>query len=360
MTPELSADIRRLKVEPRLWGWYRRDYPPTLSEWADRPEVVIDHYQRAAGGCGLKGGPLKMSLAGILWASLVGFGHLVTAYFDPETGSWAEILVGMALSLTILRLARTPAGKLPLSVIMTLLAFTFFTTIGLGLFLLGAAPIAVIHLCRNFKRRRSSTATKRTRNPGPVFPLPSMIFGDPGGISKAAERYGVARVAAGAEGEKSTAKLLELLLAIPGTTVFHGLSFPGSRNADVDHAVVHGNQVILVDSKQFRDGLYSWAGNRSAIVNSQNRREYDNHMDAAREGYARLLGGEARVHSVVMIHGKAVFVGDSKNCNGVLLATAHDAMDHIGTLVAADLDAGGAGFDNSRIVGRLMMNLKSG
>ncbi|WAH97537.1 hypothetical protein [Arthrobacter sp. MMS18-M83] len=42
--------------------------------------------------------------------------------------------------------------------------------------------------------------------------------------------------------------MLELLLRIPGTAVYHGLRFPGHQDADVDHAVALGNVVYLLDS----------------------------------------------------------------------------------------------------------------
>jgi hypothetical protein len=80
------------------------------------------------------------------------------------------------------------------------------------------------------------------------------IFGAPGGVLAAAAKFGQGRVEAGAKGEESTAVLLELLLRIPGTTVYHGLQFPGNDDADVDHAVAFGNFVYLLDSKLYRAG----------------------------------------------------------------------------------------------------------
>jgi hypothetical protein len=84
------------------------------------------------------------------------------------------------------------------------------------------------------------------------------IFGSPGGVLAAAVKFGQGRVEAGARGEGSTALLLELLLRMPGTAVYHGLQFPGNQDADVDHAVAFGNIVYLLDSKLFRWGQYEW------------------------------------------------------------------------------------------------------
>lgn len=60
------------------------------------------------------------------------------------------------------------------------------------------------------------------------------VFGTPGGVLAAAGRFGQGRVEAGARGEGSTALLLELLLRIPGGTMYHGLQFPDHQEADVD------------------------------------------------------------------------------------------------------------------------------
>lgn len=66
------------------------------------------------------------------------------------------------------------------------------------------------------------------------------MFGTPGMVLGAVEKYGRGRVEAGARGEISTSLLLELLLRIPGVAVYHGLQFPGNDDADVDHALSSG------------------------------------------------------------------------------------------------------------------------
>src|SRR5690625_6173251 len=38
--------------------------------------------------------------------------------------------------------------------------------------------------------------------------------------------------------------------------VFHSLRFPGSTRADIDHAVLIGHELFLVDSKAWRGGAY--------------------------------------------------------------------------------------------------------
>jgi hypothetical protein len=57
--------------------------------------------------------------------------------------------------------------------------------------------------------------------------------------------------------ERLTAQLLdEYLVRLPGTYIFHGLTLPGSVFADVDHAVLRGRRLVLVESKMWLPGHY--------------------------------------------------------------------------------------------------------
>ncbi|MGW9550677.1 nuclease-related domain-containing protein [Citricoccus zhacaiensis] len=79
------------------------------------------------------------------------------------------------------------------------------------------------------------------------------IHGTAGDLSSARGKFSDANIAAGEAGEKSTAKLMEAVAEIPGVRVFHGMHWPGSDSADIDHVIVHGTHMAVVDSK-------SWAG----------------------------------------------------------------------------------------------------
>ncbi|MGQ0838849.1 J domain-containing protein [Actinokineospora sp.] len=62
-------------------------------------------------------------------------------------------------------------------------------------------------------------------------------------------------------GERRTAELLvDYLARLPGARVFHGLSRPGSVFADVDHAVLCGHRLVLVESKLWLPGHYEVDG----------------------------------------------------------------------------------------------------
>jgi Nuclease-related domain len=58
-------------------------------------------------------------------------------------------------------------------------------------------------------------------------------------------------------GEQLTARLLaEYVAPLPGVRIFHGLAWPGSVFADVDHAVLRGNRLVLIESKLWLPGHY--------------------------------------------------------------------------------------------------------
>lgn len=59
----------------------------------------------------------------------------------------------------------------------------------------------------------------------------------------------------GQRGEVLTAKVLDLQAAELGFTVLHDLRIPGSK-ANVDHIVVAGRRVWVIDSKMWKPGFY--------------------------------------------------------------------------------------------------------
>jgi curved DNA-binding protein CbpA len=58
--------------------------------------------------------------------------------------------------------------------------------------------------------------------------------------------------------ERLTAELMHRYLTrLPGVLVFHGLAWPGSVFADVDHALLCGKRLVLVESKLWLPGDYT-------------------------------------------------------------------------------------------------------
>lgn len=155
------------------------------------------------------------------------------------------------------------------------------------------------------------------------------VYGTVAQVGDSASTFGEGNASAGAAGERSTAFLLETLLkGIPGTTIFHGLQFPGSRVADVDHCVVNGNTVIFIDSKQFAEGRYEWKNSESDVIVG-GKRDYTNHMGNATDSFRRMLPHRAQISTIVMVHGKRATVGTRKTSLGVTLMKPEEAMGRI-------------------------------
>jgi Nuclease-related domain len=104
-------------------------------------------------------------------------------------------------------------------------------------------------------RRRSLIAVAHSSVPPAI--LQSRVHGVPGrGLVDGIEKFGENNVSLGFLGEQITAALLAELLVIPGVQIIHGLRFPGTKTSDVDHAVICGNKVALIDSKLWASGHY--------------------------------------------------------------------------------------------------------
>jgi curved DNA-binding protein CbpA len=57
--------------------------------------------------------------------------------------------------------------------------------------------------------------------------------------------------------EQLTAALLaKYLTCLPGARIFHGVAWPGSVFADIDHAVLCGRRLVLIESKTWLPGHY--------------------------------------------------------------------------------------------------------
>src|SRR5699024_9430319 len=78
--------------------------------------------------------------------------------------------------------------------------------------------------------------------------------------------------------------------------VFHSLRFPGSTRADIDHAVLIGHELFLVDSKAWRGGAYRQESVDTIIApDGQERRSS---MPAASAALSRSGWGDVRVVTV--------------------------------------------------------------
>lgn len=123
----------------------------------------------------------------------------------------------------------------------------------------------------------------RTTRPGEV--IGRAAYGLEGDVSWAA---GLGQARAGAEGERRTAEVLNRLAATPGgPTVLHDLAIPiPGFSANIDHVVVSGATVVIVDSKRWLPGFYwTWQGatrrglSRTPHVDKQTMAMARQHLD---------------------------------------------------------------------------------
>lgn len=142
--------------------------------------------------------------------------------------------------------------------------------------------------------------------------LPGVVYGTAGG-SLASDAAWVQKNAAriGAGGERLTASILERLAARPGgVTVMHDLDIPlPGFAANIDHVVVAGRQVTLIDSKVWRSGIYrTHAG---VTTRSGKPAEFADKrtLKAGIDGYRRHL----RIHNLEDVTLRAVLIAWSSH-----------------------------------------------
>lgn len=66
---------------------------------------------------------------------------------------------------------------------------------------------------------------------------------------------------AGAAGERATAAILDSFAT--RAAVLHDLKVPGQKRINIDHAIVTGNRVVLIDAKTWKAGFYWSAAGRN-------------------------------------------------------------------------------------------------
>lgn len=182
-------------------------------------------------------------------------------------------------------------------------------------------------------------------------------WGKPGELSDAIDKFGQRNVALGAIGEKRTAELLSQLFTIPGTKIFHGLKFPGSENADVDHAVVNGGKIAFIDSKMWSGGHYSWAGDGTIIRDKKfDSLELYTNFPTAVQKLDSTLFHEAESRGWILIHSNdnRPVRTDNNHSQGVRLGTPQECLEEIGNWFSED----NTGIINRGILNSIIHKLK--
>ncbi|MFT4470158.1 nuclease-related domain-containing protein [Arthrobacter sulfonylureivorans] len=256
--------------------------------------------------------------------------------FDPTKLSWLA-----APSPTVERIGRS-YGALRFLVIIGAMLLSLVLTLVLLAAMPGAAfgrapeflPVAVVLVLilwlgigavARFWRQAVSKKTAR-----------QLVFGAPGdALVSGWTRFRREDIAKGVEGERWTAQALETLLAIPGTRILHGLRFPGSHVADVDHAVINGHRVVYIDSKFWKPGQYQWVDSETlASVHPRGLRRRTIHMDVLQtHPLTAKVGAEMSCHVIVHANapGDVTFTpGSQISPTGIPITGVQEGIDMIG------------------------------
>ena len=181
--------------------------------------------------------------------------------------------------------------------ILGLLTLNSHTAPGEAWFLWGIAIAWVCYII-------TLAAPDRTRGGTYIMPVENIshgnTFGTPGaGLENSG--FSEHNVQAGIAGEQATAEALNCLLKTPGMYVYHGLKFALDSDADIDHAVVYGDRVALIDSKLWPTDLYEWVN--PSMIRQGDGRQRSVHMDKALANYKTYTGDtKATLKAWVCIH----------------------------------------------------------
>jgi DnaJ domain len=164
---------------------------------------------------------------------------------------------------------------------------------GIGVLLLAAGVFALPPLGHWYLSSRATerifTADFRSFN----------LFGAPGTRLLPAEDEPVNECD---DGEWMTLDLLSGYLGqIPAVRIFHGLAWPGSSRPEVDHAVLCGHRLLLIESRMWPPGHYSWDGEGSLL--REDTRFEGGELRLARTVAAyQMLLPKMDVQGIVLVH----------------------------------------------------------
>ena len=149
---------------------------------------------------------------------------------------------------------------------------------------------------------RAYAVTTRTDRAIPTAMRNHRVFGRTGTGLTRARGWRRAAVESGLLGEALTGELLEnYLTRIPSARIFHSLVWPGSATADVDHAVLCGQRLVLIDSKRWAPGHYNFDTDGNLLREGRPFFGSQVRLPHAVAAYQRLLP-RCDVRGVVLIH----------------------------------------------------------
>lgn len=244
-------------------------------------------------------------IASGLWVALV---VVVLAVQDRPSAQlmWCFAWPTVVLVLGFL-LVRTPAWMLGMS--LSVAALLVMVAVYAGRHATGAPMwtalifvlLAMFHVGMPLLARAYVAATRADRAV-PEMERGHRVFGSAGASLAGVRGWRRESVESGLRGEVLTAELLEnYVTRIPSARIFHSLAWPGSVTADVDHAVLCGRRLVLIDSKHWRPGDYTVDGYGNLLRAGRPFLGSQVRLPHAVAAYQRLLP-QCDVYGAVLIH----------------------------------------------------------
>ncbi|GAA4768227.1 nuclease-related domain-containing protein [Citricoccus nitrophenolicus] len=160
--------------------------------------------------------------------------------------------------------------------------------------------------------------------------LNQRVHGVAGDLSSARGKFSDANIAAGEAGEKSSAKLMEPVSRLHGVRVFHGANWPGSDTADIDHILVSGEHMAIVDSKVW-SGVYHRMGEDAQVISSMEdgaEVERKIHIQKAAQKLKEMFP-TMTVRAYLAVHSSPGTRFHMSNGTPVYMASAVETMDEV-------------------------------
>lgn len=131
------------------------------------------------------------------------------------------------------------------------------------------------------------------------------VHGVAGDLSSARDKFSASNIATGEAGEKATAVMLEPLAEIPGVRIYHGVHWPGTEAADLDHVITGGNRIAVIDSKAWSGVLHemdSAAQVTSTMETGGKDIERTIRIHRGAQALMKEMGPSFKVHAYLAVH----------------------------------------------------------